>query len=755
MSQLIPPSGKEGAVTLQQQWKPSNLEISALKEKLLYPSEDEAKSLDFGETLKKSMLERHPFSNLAIGEQTFDNGLNDVLFSACSLGDLNLVRYFLDHHQQHFDINACLYYLSETETELEDRLFHLSIMSRVYCPDVFTARPTCKRQWYTATLLHVAVMKKHAHVASALLSSGASVNSTDCCFNTPLLQIVEMHPGEVPLIKDLIKCGADLNCQGGNSMTALMLVAKSRSDDAPQLVPLLLDGGADPSIVDGRGYTALHIAATEGNVEVVKLLLHHGVDPQFSEHGAGCPILSPLHLADQGVIFRLMTAQVQALFDRTSELVYHEILSEVLDLGVHSEDFDTALSGVSKLFSTHPECPASIKSIVPAIETTFLAITCSLDTRSNVFSHLKDSGTIEEFTFSQPLLEAYTRKGSFRIQTLADLVNVVTSKPTTSLIDITVCRLLLAEHFLGYGQEGVIHLILKVSKAMLFEWSSSSSDCSDFENGVLLLHRASEMLLFLISHSEGRMVARGASVFMLLIHLVSIIAHLVDKSLHQVLPVWSEPVSLTLGNASVCLGLYSQFLSSTHFHLVPDWDLHTVSHGLLQSLCRWLAVDRENGVLDAVKRLVGACLIITDSEGKLTTLLHLAIGMWREGKKRRELIQAMLDAGADKVINFLDYNGYRPLHSAALSSTKGLLDLLLDHGAHIDACDVSGNSIAKYCTGSAHPRLASLFDSPLPLVCLTSRAILHCGIDYMSLDLPARIKTMISYHDQTARNIAQ
>ena len=754
-SPSLPVSPSEQEATVQVQWKPTHLEITALKEKLFSPSEDEPKSLDIGEILDKSLSERHPYRKLlTIGDQTFTSGLSDVLLSASFLGCLKVVRYFLDHHRQHFDVDARVRYLRETPTELSDRLSKLSIISRVYCPDAFSARQS--RQWYATTLLHAAVMKKHTHVADALLSAGASVDSTDCCSNTPLLQIVEMQPGEVPLIKDLIKHGADLNYQGGTSLTALMLVAKNKSHNSLPLVPLLLDAGADPSITDSRGYTALHIAASEGNVEVVKLLLHHGVDPQFGERGAGSPVPSPFHLANQAAVFITMFTPLQQILDKTNNTMeYHNLLHAVFELDSNAVSEDAA--SVTKLFSSHPECPSSCKSIASLVVTTSQAITHSMeDLLSNPQNiHLRDAGKIDNFTFPRPLLEAYTRKGSSsRIQTPADLVNVLTSTEQTS-IDFALCQLLLAEHLLGYGQEGVIHLTLKVGKRMLFNQSFSSSGTSDnFQFGVLLLHRASEMLLFLVGQSEENMVGRGTLVPLFLFHLVAVIVHLVDNSLRQVLQVWSEPFGLTIGNVSECLGLYSRFLSSTHSHLVPDWDFQAIAHGILHSLCRWLAVHRDQHVLDATSRLVDECLVISDSEGKLTTLLHLAIGMWREGKKRGELIEVMLNAGANERVNFLDYNGYRPIHSAALSSTKGLLDFLLDYGAHIDACDVSGKNITEYCTASAHPKLASFFDSPRPLICLTSQAVIHCGIDYMRMDLPAHLKTMIAYHDRPACSFA-
>ena len=60
-------------------------------------------------------------------------------------------------------------------------------------------------------------------------------------------------------------------------MTALGIAAKDESADAIDMVqPLLLLYGADPTVVDAKGYTPLHYAAAAGNLAVVQFLVKMG-----------------------------------------------------------------------------------------------------------------------------------------------------------------------------------------------------------------------------------------------------------------------------------------------------------------------------------------------------------------------------------------------------------------------------------------------------------------------------------------------
>lgn len=64
------------------------------------------------------------------------------------------------------------------------------------------------------------------------------------------------------------------------------LVYWSSLGDAEE-VQILLNNGADPNTSDEEGYSALHAAAENGHLAVVKILVDHGADVGFkSEYTA-------------------------------------------------------------------------------------------------------------------------------------------------------------------------------------------------------------------------------------------------------------------------------------------------------------------------------------------------------------------------------------------------------------------------------------------------------------------------------------
>ena len=81
----------------------------------------------------------------------------------------------------------------------------------------------------------------------------------------------------------LIRLGADVNELSVNGELPLVIAADDKSADAFDVVRELLRFGALPSETDGEGYTALHHAASRGNMAVVDLLIRYGADINASK----------------------------------------------------------------------------------------------------------------------------------------------------------------------------------------------------------------------------------------------------------------------------------------------------------------------------------------------------------------------------------------------------------------------------------------------------------------------------------------
>lgn len=87
--------------------------------------------------------------------------------------------------------------------------------------------------------------------------------------------------------------------ENGNALRPLCLAAQDGSADAYDMVRALIQRyGADPNVQDGRGFTPLHYAASNGNLAVVEKLVLHGADVNALVAGDESPV-TPLYLATQ------------------------------------------------------------------------------------------------------------------------------------------------------------------------------------------------------------------------------------------------------------------------------------------------------------------------------------------------------------------------------------------------------------------------------------------------------------------------
>lgn len=119
---------------------------------------------------------------------------------------------------------------------------------------------------------------RHVEQARILLEWGADVNQVDGRGHTPLCEAVEN--GWETMFEFLVEHGADLNRSDAHGSTPLLLAASR-----PLLyAKLLLDHGANVNTCGtGRhwwpgGYAPLHMAAAQGDKDVVRLLLAHGAN---------------------------------------------------------------------------------------------------------------------------------------------------------------------------------------------------------------------------------------------------------------------------------------------------------------------------------------------------------------------------------------------------------------------------------------------------------------------------------------------
>ncbi len=91
------------------------------------------------------------------------------------------------------------------------------------------------------------------------------------------------HDGHADMIPPLLQAGADVNARTVGGSTALMWAA---NNGHVNVIPLLLKAGADVNAKNMKGFTALIWAAGKGHANVISLLLQAGADVDAKEnHG--------------------------------------------------------------------------------------------------------------------------------------------------------------------------------------------------------------------------------------------------------------------------------------------------------------------------------------------------------------------------------------------------------------------------------------------------------------------------------------
>ena len=125
-----------------------------------------------------------------------------------------------------------------------------------------------------------------AALVELLLNAGANPNTRIATGETPIMTCAST--GSVDAVRALIARGADVNAsEPVQHQDALMWAASERHSN---VVRLLVEAGADTRAHTKKGFTALHFAAREGDIDSVRLLLASGVNVNIkSLPDAGTP----------------------------------------------------------------------------------------------------------------------------------------------------------------------------------------------------------------------------------------------------------------------------------------------------------------------------------------------------------------------------------------------------------------------------------------------------------------------------------
>ena len=185
------------------------------------------------------------------------------------------------------------------------------------------------------TALMIAAQAGDLDLTGDLIEAGADVNARNEHRGTPLM--FAATGGSVPVIRLLIDSGAQLNAVARLGWTALLL-ASAKGNSAAAL--LLIEAGAEPNLADGYGWTplmraltgrhadtvrglldtglmdleesgatVLHIAAGEGQADMVTWLLAAGADPALTDGAGRTPAAVAAMMGHEKIAARLLAAE--------------------------------------------------------------------------------------------------------------------------------------------------------------------------------------------------------------------------------------------------------------------------------------------------------------------------------------------------------------------------------------------------------------------------------------------------------------
>lgn len=178
--------------------------------------------------------------------------------------------------------------------------------------------------------LNWAVRLASPEMVMLLLKAGADPNITKKTSSTPLLDAIELKSlsmaelllknhadpnvgelGNKPLtwaifganyemVALLLSYGANVNCNDAINRPSLLYACSS---DHLDIIKLLLDKGANPNLAEKpTGYTSIHVAAFAKNIAVAELLLTHGADPNIKGQDGQTALMIATLKQDQPMI---------------------------------------------------------------------------------------------------------------------------------------------------------------------------------------------------------------------------------------------------------------------------------------------------------------------------------------------------------------------------------------------------------------------------------------------------------------------
>ncbi|HWV17882.1 MAG TPA: ankyrin repeat domain-containing protein [Rhodocyclaceae bacterium] len=132
------------------------------------------------------------------------------------------------------------------------------------------------------TLLHVAARNGNDALIAALIKQKANPNARNRVGDTPLA--LAAYNGKKAALDALLTAGAQINSPGWSALHYAVFA------EQPEIVAHLLSKGAQVDLRAPNQQTALMLAAKNGNIGIVRMLLNAKADPRLKDQNDDTPL---------------------------------------------------------------------------------------------------------------------------------------------------------------------------------------------------------------------------------------------------------------------------------------------------------------------------------------------------------------------------------------------------------------------------------------------------------------------------------
>ncbi|XP_074642183.1 protein fem-1 homolog A-like [Tubulanus polymorphus] len=558
------------------------------------------------------------------------------------------------------------------------------------------------RSKHMVTPLWCAAVANHVDVVKSLIQHGADVNGMSDTQSTPVRSACYMS--NIDIVKLLVENRADIHKPNINGGTCLI-----NSVQSVELCTFLIEHGAKVNAQDNSGNLALHYAIREGRLETVQLLVERKSDVSLKNE-----------IGDDA----LQTASLRGFED----IVEYLIVKNNPDKDMIVRAYE--LMGANYVDEKH-DIPKGLSFWREALR---------------LRRQFASSVTEKSLLVNKSANPAYENTIEFIDEN--DL-NVVAQNPDA----IYMQALLIRERILGPTHKDTTFGLMY--RGAVYADTHRYQRCIDIWTYVLV-----------IRHTHYKPITQE-TVF---IHLLAITRLFWEVWLEeQVLPI-SSRTSIQFADVYKVLTIAADQIENG-IRLMPDSSdsnfvqymefFHTVLLLFLHVTNLLCALDLKDDEKFIFRKLVHKLISLKPLGPKKETLLHLALCKESSTVDHEQcsnlpnlpIVKILIECGIN--VNATDLYGNTALHVLAESmqndtvagvgnsDLSGIATYLLDHGAHVDACNHKLKVAYVELIKQGCP--VAVFDY-LSLKCLAAAAIRKHQLTFSDADIPRNLKPFIEMH---------